>query len=383
MTRGEARLIIISGLGWMFDAMDVLLLSYLLVAATKDLGLDAQTKTWVVLANNLGMLVGALAFGKLADRIGRRPVFMTTLLTYSVATAAAAFSNSWADLAALRLVSGLGLGGELPVVATYVSESSPPERRGRNVVLLESFWSLGAIAAALVSLLLFTSIGWRNSLLLLGATAFYVFAIRSTLPESPAWLTNRSAKSPLQKAVDAALFTRLLVVGAVWFALAFGYYGVFLWMPTLLATEKGFAVVRTYEFMFYTTLAQLPGYFSAAYLVEKIGRRHTASTYFIMSAISAVLFIQSTSEAALITWALALNFFDLGVWGVVYAYTPELFPPTIRAFASGVAGSSARVGMIIGPMLYPYVGSAAFVVIALAWATAGVLTYLLPETKSV
>ena len=81
MTRGEARLIIISGLGWMFDAMDVLLLSYLLVAAAKDLGLNPQTRAWAVLANNLGMLAGALLFGRLADRIGRRPVFMATLLT--------------------------------------------------------------------------------------------------------------------------------------------------------------------------------------------------------------------------------------------------------------------------------------------------------------
>lgn len=379
MTRGEARLIIISGLGWMFDAMDVLLLSYLLVAAAKDLGLNPQTRAWAVLANNLGMLAGALLFGRLADRIGRRPVFMATLLTYSVATAATAFSKTWADFAALRFVTGLGLGGELPVVATYVSESSPPERRGRNVVLLESFWSLGAVAAALVSLFLFTTIGWRNSLLLLGATAFYVFVIRSTLPESPTWLSKDM--SPSRVAVDAALLQRLSVVGAVWFALAFGYYGVFLWMPTLLATERGFAVVRTYEFMFYTTLAQLPGYFSAAYLVERIGRRHTASIYFIMSAVSATLFIQSASEAELVAWTLALNFFNLGVWGVVYAYTPELFPPSIRAFASGVAGSSARFGMIIGPMLYPYVGSAAFIVIALAWAAAGALVYLLPETK--
>ncbi|ABO09088.1 MFS transporter [Pyrobaculum calidifontis] len=371
------KLIVFSGLGWMFDAMDVLILSYLLVAASKDLGLDTQARAIVVLANNLGMLIGAILFGRLSDRVGRRPVFMTTLLIYSVATALSAFSRTWPDLAILRLIAGLGLGGELPVVAAYVSESSAPKERGRNVVLLESFWSLGAIAAAAVSLFLFTSIGWRASLLLLGLTAFYVFVIRRTLPESPAWATKAEAR------LTAELIRRAAVVSAVWFALAFGYYGAFLWLPTILATERGFTEVRTYQFMFYTTLAQLPGYFSAAYLVEKIGRRPTAAAYFLVSALAALLFANSVSSTELFLWALALNFFNLGVWGVIYAYTPELFPTAVRGAAMGIAGSAARVGMIIGPTLYPLIGINAMAVIASLWALAAALVYLLPETRHV
>jgi len=371
------KLIVFSGLGWMIDAMDVLILSYLLVAASKDLGLDTQARAAVVLANNLGMLIGAILFGRLSDRVGRRPVFMTTLLIYSVATALSAFSRTWTDLAILRLIAGLGLGGELPVVAAYVSESSAPEERGRNVVLLESFWSLGAIAAAAVSLFLFTSIGWRASLLLFSLTAFYVFVIRRTLPESPAWAAKAEAR------LTAELVRRAAVVSAVWFALAFGYYGAFLWLPTILATERGFTEVRTYEFMFYTTLAQLPGYFSAAYLVEKIGRRPTAAVYFLASAVAALLFTNSASSTELFLWALALNFFNLGVWGVVYAYTPELFPTAVRGAAMGIAGSAARVGMIIGPTLYPIIGLNALAAIASLWALAAVLVYLLPETRHV
>jgi len=371
------KLIVFSGLGWMFDAMDVLILSYLLVAASKDLGLDIQAKAIVVLANNLGMLIGAALFGRLSDRVGRRPVFMTTLLIYSVATALSAFSRTWPDLAILRLLAGLGLGGELPVVAAYVSESSAPEERGRNVVLLESFWSLGAIAAAAVSLFMFTSMGWRASLLLLSLTAFYVFAIRRTLPESPAWAARAEAR------LTAELIRRVALVSVVWFALAFGYYGAFLWLPTILATERGFTEVRTYEFMFYTTLIQLPGYFSAAYLVEKIGRRPTAAIYFLVSAVAALLFANSVSSTELFLWALALNFFNLGVWGVVYAYTPELFPTAVRGAAMGIAGSAARVGMIVGPTLYPIIGLNALAVIASLWALAAALVYLLPETRHV
>lgn len=140
------------------------------------------------------------------------------------------------------------------------------------MVLLESFWSLGAILAAAISLFLFTTIGWRSSLLLMGATAFYVFVIRFTLPESQRWLELREQRGGLfETRIIGEFVRRLTLVGAVWFLLAFGYYGAFLWLPTMLVRERGFTQVGTYEFMFLTTLAQLPGYFSAAYLVERLG----------------------------------------------------------------------------------------------------------------
>jgi len=155
----EARLIFASGIGWMFDAMDVLLLSYILVAASHELGLTKGDEGLVILANNVGMLIGAFLFGWLADLWGRRRTFMLTLALYSVGVGLTAFASSASDLAAIRLFTGLGLGGELPVAASLVSELSPPDRRGRNVVLLESFWSVGAILAAAVAYFVFASPG--------------------------------------------------------------------------------------------------------------------------------------------------------------------------------------------------------------------------------
>jgi putative MFS transporter len=158
----EARLISASGIGWMFDGMDVLLLSYILVAASHELGLTKGDEGLVILTNNVGMLIGAFLFGWLADLWGRRPTSMLTLALYSVGVGLTAFASSASDLAAIRLFTGLGLGGELPVAASLVSELSPPGRRGRNVVLLESFWSVGAILAAAVAYFVFPGFGWRS-----------------------------------------------------------------------------------------------------------------------------------------------------------------------------------------------------------------------------
>jgi putative MFS transporter len=369
----ERRLIILSGVGWLFDAMDVLLLSYLLLAAAPELEMGVSERAAVILANNLGMLIGASLFGRLSDVAGRRAVFMTTLVLYSLATGATAFVRSHLELAAVRFVAGLGLGGELPVVASYVSELSPPERRGRNVVLLESFWSLGALAAAAVAYFLFPALGWRNAMLLLAATALYAAVIRSALPEHKP--QRRAALSIY------AYFRRLVPTWYIWFVLAFGYYGVFLWLPTILVRERGLTVLQSYEFMLVTTLAQLPGYFAAALLVERVGRRPVAAVFFAASALSALAFAYSQEPAQLYLAALALNFFNLGAWGVVYAYTPELFPDHVRGVAAGSAGSVARLGMILGPMLYPAMGLSSLLVVTALWLSVPIAVYALPETK--
>jgi Arabinose efflux permease len=370
----QIRLIIASGIGWLFDAMDVLLLSYLLVSASAELGLGTAERAAVALANNLGMLIGASLFGRLSDAVGRRKIFIATLLLYSLATAATAFAKSATEFALLRFITGLGLGGELPVVASYVSELSPPEKRGRNVVLLESFWSLGALSAAAVAYFLFPTFGWRTTLLLLSATALYAAVIRSALPE------HRPEKKT--QIAFAEYVRRLVPLWYIWFALAFGYYGIFLWLPSVLVSERGFTEVKSFEFMLITTIAQLPGYFTAALLVERIGRRPTAAVFFTASALSALGFAYSQGLVQLYLAALSLNFFNLGAWGVVYAYTPELFPDHVRGLAVGSAGSAARVGMIVGPMLYPAMGLLySLAVVTVLWLSVAATVYSLPETK--
>ena len=369
----ERRLIILSGIGWLFDAMDVLLLSYLLVAAAPELNMGVAERTAVILANNLGMLIGATLFGRLSDALGRRKVFITTLLLYSLATGATAFVRSHSELAVVRFVAGLGLGGELPVVASYVSELSPPGRRGRDVVLLESFWSLGALAAVAVAYYLFPALGWRTTLLILSATALYAAVIRGALPEH-----KPRRKTALRLGEYAR---RLAPVWYIWLVLAFGYYGIFLWLPTILVRERGLTALQSYEFMLVTTIAQLPGYFVAAFLVERVGRRPVAALFFAASALSALAFAHSQGPAQLYLAALALNFFNLGAWGVVYAYTPELFPDHVRGLAAGSAGSMARVGMMLGPMLYPAMGLSSLLVVTALWLSVPVAVYTLPETK--
>ncbi|MBL3614309.1 MFS transporter, partial [Bacillus sp. RHFS18] len=131
------KLLAIAGMGWLFDAMDVGILSFIIAALHTDWNLTPDQMKWIGSVNSIGMAAGAFVFGMLADRIGRKKVFMITLLFFSVGSGISAFATGLTVFLILRFLIGMGLGGELPVASTLVSEASPPEKRGRIIVLLE------------------------------------------------------------------------------------------------------------------------------------------------------------------------------------------------------------------------------------------------------
>ena len=420
------KLLIISGFGWMFDAMDVILISFLLTPIGREFGLDPTRTGLIASAGFVGMFLGAAVSGRLADRYGRRNVFQVTLIVFSIGSLLSAAAPSFELLLAARVVTGLGLGGELPVVSTLVSEYAPRASRGRFIVLLESFWAYGTILAGVVALLVLPAFGWRAAFLVGALPALYVAYLRRALPESPRYLAEhgRIAEAdavvrrveresggalitvsrpvaPERPAADAAqqaqrawigsLFApryarRTVMLWILWFGITFTYYGMFTFLPSLLA-GRGLSVVRSNEYFFISTLAQVPGYFSAAWLVERIGRRPTLVAYLVGSAISAVLFGNSGAGTDAVVYAALLSFFNLGAWGVVYTLSPELYPTALRATGAGTAAAVGRIGGIIGPFVVPtlvaaYSQSWVFALfMALLLITAAAVALLSEETR--
>src|SRR5436309_10570544 len=197
VNRFHTWLLITSGLGWMFDAMDVLLIGFLVTPITKEFTLAPAQVGLVASAGFVGMFLGAAISGRLADRYGRRPIFQATLVLFSIGAVLSALAPTFELLLAARVIAGLGLGGELPVVATLVSEFSPRAQRGRMIVLLESFWASGTLAAGLVALFVLPQFGSRGAFLVAALPALYVAYLRSALPESPRYLAElaRSAEA--------------------------------------------------------------------------------------------------------------------------------------------------------------------------------------------
>ena len=417
VTPKHKRLLVGSGIGWALDAMDIGLVSFILAALAAQWNLDNTTTGWIASIGFVGMAVGASLGGLLADKIGRRQVFAATLLLYGLATGASALAWSVASLMVFRFLVGLGLGAELPVASTLVSEFSPRRVRGRMVVLLEAFWAAGWIMAAAIGTFVVAQSdnGWRWGFALGAAPALYAIYVRMGLPESVRFLESvgrhdeaerivrdfeseadpadyDTAAPPQEQHVNGGIWGpdlrgRTSAFWVIWFCVSLSYYGAFIWIPSLLV-EQGFSLVRSFTFTLIITLAQLPGYAAAAWLIERWGRRVTLASFLAGSALSAFAYGMASAEWQIIAAGCVLSFFNLGAWGALYAIDPELYPTAIRATGTGAGAAFGRIGSILAPLIVPPVlalggSTAVFGVFAAAFALACVAAFTLPEQRGV
>lgn len=422
-TRRHLKVLTGSGLGWALDAMDVGLISFIIAALAVQWQLEPGQTAWIASIGFIGMAIGATLGGLLADRFGRRQIFAVTLLIYGAATGASALVGGLAALLVLRFLVGLGLGAELPVASTYVSEFAPARIRGRLIVILEAFWAVGWTAAALIGFFVIptSADGWRWAFALGAIPAAYALIVRWGLPESARWLARRgrnaeadavvrafeqsagvtpapvTATSTIAPAAAASARERLAglwsgefrirtaALWLVWFCVNFSYYGAFIWIPSILVSQ-GYDLVRSFGFTLVITLAQLPGYVVAAWLIEVWGRRLTLSVFLAGSAVSAIAFGTASAEGVVIATGMALSFFNLGAWGALYAVTPEMYPTSLRATGSGWAAGIGRLASIIAPLLVPVMllaGGAPllFVVFAVFFAVAAAAAWGLADRR--
>ncbi|MBU5216252.1 MFS transporter [Bacillus albus] len=352
----KRKLLGIAGLGWLFDAMDVGMLSFVMVALQKEWGLSTQEMGWIGSINSIGMAVGALVFGILSDKIGRKSVFIITLLLFSIGSGLTALTTTLAMFLVLRFLIGMGLGGELPVASTLVSESVEAHERGKIVVLLESFWAGGWLIAALISYFVIPKYGWEVAMILSAVPALYALYLRWNLPDSPRFEKVEKRPSVIEniKSVWSGEYRKAtIMLWILWFSVVFSYYGMFLWLPSVMVL-KGFSLIKSFQYVLIMTLAQLPGYFTAAWFIERLGRKFVLVTYLIGTACSAYLFGVAESLTVLIVAGMLLSFFNLGAWGALYAYTPEQYPTVIRGTGAGMAAAFGRIGGILGPLLVGY-----------------------------
>lgn len=189
--RFHYKLLVLIGLGWLFDAMDTGMVSFVLATLGKEWNLQPSELGWIVSVGFIGMALGAVLSGRMADRIGRKNVFIATMVLYSIATGLCAVSWNLESLLFFRFWVGFGLGGQLPVAVSLVSEYAPPKVRGRFIVLLESFWGLGWLAAALASYFFIPQYGWHSAFLIGALPVFYAFFVWKHLPESVPYLISK------------------------------------------------------------------------------------------------------------------------------------------------------------------------------------------------
>nr|WP_206204793.1 MFS transporter [Thermococcus sp. MV11] len=406
MNKFHYTLLAILGTVWAFIAVNTISAGFVIALLKNDPAFQGSLAKLGSLGSAalFGMLFGAWLFGYLADRIGRKKTLTLAVATFSIGSIVSSFSGNLDQLIALRFIVGLGLGGSLPVASSYFAEFMPKSVRGAMISILESFWAIGTIIIGVVAILV--GADWR-SILLFGGAVILLLPLLFTLPESPRYLLIKGRVKEAEDTIREIFGVKVklerpeegkrisvgnlwrkygrttLMLTIAWFSIAFAYYGFFIWLPRFLSATLGITVFKSFQYFIITAIAQLPGYWSAAYLLERIGRKKTLSYYLLLSGIAGVGFYfaaNSGNETAIIASAIAFSFFNLGAWGAIYAYTPELYPTAVRGTGTGWAGAMARIGGGIAPILAGKVmeasGAAMAVLIIAAMAIAGALDVL-------
>jgi len=383
----QVRTRIVVGTATFFDAFDALTIAYVLPAIGPLWHLDFADVTWLISAGYVGQLVGAMIGGSLAERVGRRPVVVVSVLWFGLLSLACGFAWSYQSLVVLRLLQGLGLGAEVPVAATYISELAKASGRGRFVLLFELVFPVGLVAAAVFGKWIVPNLGWQYLFFVGGIPALFALFMMRNLPESPRWLASRGrsgeaadAIAYIEKKVAAAtgkplpepqpapsttgtrkaswsdLFGKLylrrtLVIWVAWFAAYFVNYGLSTWLPTVYQTVFKLPLDQALTYGLVAPSVGLTSSLLCALLIDHIGRRIWFACAFGLGGLALlslwvigpttperVLLLTSMSYMCISTLSLAL-----------YLYTSELYPTRVRALGTSTGTAWLRVASIIGP----------------------------------
>jgi putative MFS transporter len=353
----------------------------------------------------------------LADKFGRLRVYQYTLLTFALATGLTAIAPNYTVLLVLRFITGLGLGGEQPVVFTFLSEMVPSDIRGRINGLTEAMWGFGTLFAAGLTFFVLPNFGWRLTFAFGVIPALLVWFLRLGIPESPRWymIVGKTDKAEAQlqmieKAVEAErgalpepkivpsmkkvsgnsykvllnpiYAKRTLVLWGIWFCSMFAFWGVTSWMPTLIK-QAGYSLYASIGYTFIINLVWVPSGVIGAILCDKIGRKKPMTTYMLIGGVITIIYgwvLANTigGVGALLACGIGVIACMAGSFPIIFGYTPENYPTEIRASATGMSNAWGRVGGILAPTIvgffYPIVGlTYTIAILAVGIALGGVI----------
>ncbi|MDT7633389.1 MAG: transporter, putative metabolite:H+ symporter [Pseudonocardiales bacterium] len=423
----QGKIFIIGGLGYMFDAWDVTLNGFLTPLLGTAFHLSTAERGLVATANLIGLAAGAITWGTIADRLGRKQAFGLTLLIFAVFSALGALSPNFGVFLVLRFIAGIGLGGCIPVDYALVSEFSPRAQRGRVLTAMDGWWPIGGTLCGVVATAMLPLHGnWRWMLAVMILPAVLLFWLRRGVPESPIFLARAGREAEARVVIDdlvsrtgaapepyripavperrgprglGAALEQLrrvwavnpVLTGMVWLlfcTVLLVYYAALSWMPSILRAQ-GMGEYAAFAGTTVMNAVGILGVVASMVLVERVGRKWVIGVTAPLASLALVVFALVLGvPAAAISMIAVFGFLILMVIPVMYAYVSELYPTELRASGFGWASSASRVvtgftPLIFGSLLWPVLGLpltfgvlAAVVVVAVVW-----MAKVGPETR--
>jgi MFS family permease len=393
----EARRALLAAcLGWALDAFDVMLYALVIKALILDLSLSTTTAGLLGSITLVASGIGGVAFGLIADRAGRRPAMLASILVYSVFTAACGLSQTVWQLAVFRFLLGLGMGGEWTSGAAMVSETWPDKHRGKAVAVMQSSWAVGYAVAALVAAPVAASFGWRAVFFIGIAPALLTLWIRRGVAESHVWLAAQKKTSAVPSATLRDVFrgrfastTALLTILSS--ATIFAYWGLNLWVPAFLSlpVERGglgFDATWTTFLIVTMQIGTFLGYVSFGYIADAIGRRKSFVAFILIAAVLTLAYSATQDRWLLLGLGPLVAFFGTGFFSGFGTVTAEIYPTSVRAVAQGFTFNvgrfaSAAAPFMVGSLAQEHGFGPAFALLAGALLIGAATWIWLPETR--
>jgi MFS transporter, SHS family, lactate transporter len=353
LTRTQRRAYFAALGGWSLDAFDFFIFVFCLRAISSEFHTDVKMAAEGIFLTLAARPFGALVFGWLAEKYGRRPILMLNVVSYSTVQLVTAFAPNLATLLALRALFGFAMGGEWGVGAALALETLPSRGRGFFSGLLQEGYVIGYLLASLLFAAAFDLVGWRGMFIVSAASALLVLYIRFGVEESPAWV----ARAAPQRASAATLWNAvkdhfprlcyLVVLMACFNAFSHGSQDLY---PTFLQAQHGYSAAVTGGITTVMNLGALVGGICFGSLSERLGRKRTITLAAALAVPMIPLWAYSQTVVTLALGGFLMQFMVQGAWGIVPAHLNELSPPSVRAILPGFAYQLGNLAMAaMGP----------------------------------
>ena len=388
-------------LGWMFDSMDFLIYVLAIGHLERYFGFGDSTAGLLGTLTLVSAAAGGLAFGVIADRIGRVRALNITIVIFSIASLGAATAQSVVQLAVWRTLLGIGMGGEWASGAVLVAESIPAELRNKATSAMQSTWAIGAIlAVALAGLVLdvlpLGADAWRYLFAFGAVPALLTLWVRRRVEEPALWRETRrlgtTATNPYRVLFSRALRRRTVLACLLASLLQFAYWGLFFWLPNLLASPvaqggAGMTVVKSTAWLIPVQLGAFIGYLSFGPLADRLGRRRVFAAFLVAAALLVPLYGRIVhSPVALFVLSPVLGCVGHAYWSMIAPFLAELFPTAVRATGQGLGYNSGRLLGALAPYvigvlaMLPRVGIASALAVTSAfYLAAAALVFAFPD----
>ncbi|GKV56546.1 MFS transporter [Sporosarcina sp. NCCP-2222] len=357
------KTVVASVTGLTLEGMDIMFISFAMSLIIAEFHIDLATGGLISSITNIGMLLGGIVFGVLADKYGRVKVFTYTIILFAVGTALTGLATSIEQVYVFRFIAGIGAGGEYGIGMALVAEAWPKNKQGRASSYVSVGAQYGVILAALLSAMILPAFGWRALFFVGVLPVIFAFIVRKNLDESPEWLaaqkmkkTTKADKGKLLQLFENPRTTcttlALILMATVQIA---GYNGLMIWLPSMLQKSQGLSVSGSALWTISTAVGMIIGMLTFGRIMDRFGAKRAYGMFLLASACAVFLYASATGAVMVLVGGAIVGFFSNGMFAGYGALIGSLYPVEIRSTATNTIFNIGRAVGGFSPILVGYI----------------------------